>query len=81
MQYEPRHYSTPGNTCNTNLAIILHQVIHAHKPHRHSIQFYCDRVSQLVQLRHMLMVRWARFAGTDSKVSEELYHHFHQRMQ
>jgi hypothetical protein len=44
-------------------------------------QFYVERVAEVVQLKHLLLVRWARFAGTDSKLAEELYAHFQQRME
>ncbi len=44
-------------------------------------QFYCDRIGQLVQLKHMHLVRWARFAVGQSKVTEELQGEFQERME
>ena len=40
-----------------NLPILVHQ-------------FYTDRISELVQLKHLYVVRWVRFAVGQSKVTE-----------
>jgi len=43
------------------------------------IQFFCDQVSELVQLKHMLLVRWTRFSA-HSQLVENVYHDFQQYM-
>ena len=45
------------------------------------LQFFTDRVSQLVQLKHNLQVRWARFALHDSKTITDLNSSYEQTMQ
>ena len=51
-----------------NLPILLHQ-------------FYCDRIEQLVQLKHLHLVRWARFAVGQAKVTEEMESLFRGRLE
>ncbi|XP_065909526.1 uncharacterized protein [Dysidea avara] len=50
----------------TNLAILFHQ-------------FFCDQMSELVQLKHMFMVRWTRFSA-HSQLVENVYKDFQQYM-
>lgn len=44
-------------------------------------QFYLDRLQELVQLKHMLLVRWTRFAIGNSKVTEELSADYQKRIE
>ena len=59
-----------------------HTHTHTHNTHTHThTQFYCDRVSQLAHLKHMLLLRWARFSLGQPSVTEELQTHFKERME
>ena len=67
MQDELSMLSRPAYSPE-NLPILLHQ-------------FYCDRIDQLVQLRHLHLVRWARFAVGQAKVTEEMEALFRERLE
>ena len=44
-------------------------------------QFYLDRLQELVQLKHMLLLRWSRLALGRPKVTEELVEDYHKRIE
>ena len=67
MQDELSMLSRPAYSPE-NLPILLHQ-------------FYYDRIEQLVQLRHLHLVRWARFAMGQAKVTEEMEALFRGRLE
>ena len=50
-----------------NLPILLHQ-------------FFCDQIERLVQLKHLHLVRWSRFAVGTAKVTEEMEAMFKERL-
>ena len=50
-----------------NLPILLHQ-------------FYCDQIERLVQLKHLHLVRWSRFAVGQAKVTEGMEDIFKERL-
>jgi hypothetical protein len=44
-------------------------------------QFYLDRLQELVQLKHMMLLRWTRLAIGRPKVTEELARDYHRRIE
>ena len=44
-------------------------------------QFYLDRLQELVQLKHMMLLRWTRLAIGRPKVTEELLADYHKRIE
>ena len=67
MQNELSMLSVPAYSPD-NLPILLHQ-------------FYCDRIEQLVQLKHLHLVRWARFAVGQAKITEDMEALFRERLE
>jgi len=67
MSHDIESSSQPRYTLD-NMAIILHQ-------------FYIDRLQELLQLKHTLLLRWARFAVNSVKISEELQDVFSSNME
>ncbi len=44
-------------------------------------QFYLERLQELVQLKHMMLLRWTRLAIGRSRVTEELTADYHKRIE
>ena len=44
-------------------------------------QFYLDRLQELIQQKHMLLLRWTRLAMGKPKVTEELSTQYKRRIE
>ena len=44
-------------------------------------QFYLDRLQELIQLKHMMLLRWTRLAMGRPKVTEELSTQYKRRIE
>ena len=44
-------------------------------------QFYVERLQEMTQLKHMLMLRWTRFAMERPKIVDELSEDYRRRIE